>query len=149
MLETNCLWTGTDIYNRKLQHQLLPPLQRVWWTRVSRPRPSTVNSGYKRDSELQPSLTAASSTPVHTRPVGTSPAAGIRRWQALSTDFWVGRVLEGHPVPASPDAHPCPCQGVILPWVSAPQAQVSYMFPSGFSKGAERIISRILDTGIS
>lgn len=60
---------------------------------------------------------------------------------------WAGiwKAIEWHPPCCSPL---CPAMGS-LACASAPQAQVCYMFPSGISKGAWRIVPRILDTGIS
>lgn len=91
---------------------------------VSLPPPSSEPRCDRRDSELQPSLTDASSTPAHTSP------SGMRRQQALSAQWLLSRTGSG----TSPSLTPalCPCRGVAC--ASAPQAHICYMFPVAFLK---------------
>lgn len=108
---------------------------------VSLPPPSSEPRCDRRDSELQPSLTDASSTPAHTSP------SGMRRQQALSAQWLLSRTGSG----TSPSSTPLPTRAVSLPWgglcLSSPGPHLLHV-SSGISKGPQRI-PRILDTGMS
>lgn len=99
-----------------------------------------------------PSHRDKSPTPV-TLYSGTSPHSR-HQWQwkhggsvCTLTEFWVGRGPEGHPAHPSPDAHPLsiPAKG----WACPCLRPTFVTSPSGISHGAQEIISRILDVGIS
>ena len=132
-----------DRYSRRIWYHLLPPVQWACGTSFStsalHSEPSCAGAG-----ERQGCLTDSPSTPVHTH----QWASGDSRLQ-VCTDFWGGKHLKGHLVPPLPDAHPLSLPRGGLACASAPQAKACYMFPSGISRGAQRITYRILDKGTS
>lgn len=130
------LTLNRDWQNRRTWHQWLPPLQRVWWTGFSAANLHSGPSCERRDSELQ--------HPPHQLTLDHQ-ASGH---STLSLQWLPRRTGSGR----SPSSTLLLTPFVSLPWgglacASAPQAHVCYMFPSGISKGAQRIIPRILDIG--
>lgn len=135
------LSSNRDWRNRSTWHQRLPPLQL-----------GLVDRFLCRHLPVSPAATEGTVSYNHPSQIRHPHQLTLhhRAWGdsrlCLRSDFWVGRGLERHPVPPRCPPALCPCRGVAC--ASAPQAHICYMFPSGISKGPQRI-PRILDTGIS
>lgn len=133
----NCLWTGigeTGAPDTSDCHLC----SWVWWTGFSA---ATLQWPPLRQKG-QWATTIPHRCVIHTSSLHHRASGDSRL--CLCSDFWVGLGLERHPVPPCCPPALCPCRGVAC--ASAPQAHICYMFPSGISKGPQRI-PRILDTG--